>query len=92
MKTNLNFVSGKGKRGGFTLVELLVVIAIISILTAIVTANFTQAKARSRDAKRICAQCTVKSECLEYALKNDERFGIWGGLSERERRRLRKRA
>jgi prepilin-type N-terminal cleavage/methylation domain-containing protein len=38
---------------GFTLVELLVVIAIIGILTAIVTANFTQAKAKARDAKRI---------------------------------------
>ncbi len=38
---------------GFTLIELLVVIAIIAILTAIVTANFTQAKAKSRDAKRI---------------------------------------
>jgi WhiB family redox-sensing transcriptional regulator len=31
----------------------------------------------------------VRSECLEYALGNDERFGIWGGLSERERRRVR---
>ncbi|MFP3589446.1 WhiB family transcriptional regulator, partial [Paraburkholderia sp. SIMBA_055] len=29
-------------------------------------------------------------QCLEYALANDERFGIWGGLSERERRRLKK--
>lgn len=38
---------------GFTLVELLVVIAIIGILTAIVTANFTSAKSKSRDAKRI---------------------------------------
>jgi type II secretion system protein G len=38
---------------GFTLIELLVVIAIIGILTAIVTANFTTAKSRSRDAKRI---------------------------------------
>ena len=36
--------------------------------------------------------CEVRSECLEYALKNDERFGIWGGLSERERRRLKKAA
>jgi WhiB family redox-sensing transcriptional regulator len=31
----------------------------------------------------------VRQECLEYALGNDERFGIWGGLSERERRRVR---
>jgi WhiB family redox-sensing transcriptional regulator len=31
----------------------------------------------------------VRAECLEFALANDERFGIWGGLSERERRRVR---
>ena len=34
----------------------------------------------------------VRVDCLEYALGSDERFGIWGGLSERERRRLKKRA
>lgn len=32
----------------------------------------------------------MRSECLDYALANDERFGIWGGLSERERRKLRR--
>lgn len=42
----------------------------------------------TREAKRICQACAVRDECLEYALANDERFGIWGGLSERERRRL----
>ena len=41
------------KSKGFTLIELLVVIAIIGILTAIVTTNFTSARAKSRDAKRI---------------------------------------
>jgi WhiB family redox-sensing transcriptional regulator len=55
-------------------------------------AFFPEKGGSTRDAKRICAQCTVRAECLEYALKNDERFGIWGGLSERERRRLRRRA
>ena len=35
---------------------------------------------------------SVSKQVLEYALENDERFGIWGGLSERERRKLRKRA
>jgi len=39
-------------------------------------------------AKAICTSCDVRAECLEYALRNDERFGIWGGLSDRERRRL----
>ncbi|WP_231839643.1 MULTISPECIES: WhiB family transcriptional regulator [Blastococcus] len=43
----------------------------------------------TRDAKRVCAGCPVRAECLEYALASDERFGIWGGLSERERRRVR---
>lgn len=46
----------------------------------------------SRYAKRICKGCEVKDECLEYALAHDERFGIWGGLSERERRKLKRRA
>ena len=44
-----------------------------------------------REAKRICVGCDVRVECLNYALDNDERFGIWGGLSERERRRLKRR-
>ena len=39
-----------------------------------------------------CTGCEVRGECLEYALAHDERFGIWGGLSERERRRLKKQA
>ena len=44
----------------------------------------------TREAKRVCSSCEVRAECLEYALENDERFGIWGGLSERERRRMRR--
>ncbi len=55
-------------------------------------AFFPEKGGSTRDAKRVCGVCPVRSECLEYALTNDERFGIWGGLSERERRRLRKRA
>lgn len=45
----------------------------------------------TREAKRVCQRCPVRGECLEYALANDERFGVWGGLSERERRKLKKR-
>jgi WhiB family redox-sensing transcriptional regulator len=44
----------------------------------------------TRAAKRVCAGCPVKAPCLQYALDRDERFGVWGGLSERERRRLRR--
>jgi WhiB family redox-sensing transcriptional regulator len=55
-------------------------------------AFFPEKGGSTRDAKKICSSCEVRSQCLEYALQNDERFGIWGGLSERERRKLRNRA
>ncbi len=55
-------------------------------------AFFPEKGGSTREAKKICAACEVKAQCLDYALTNDERFGIWGGLSERERRKLRKRA
>lgn len=48
----------------------------------------------TREAKRICrggrgiSPCPVRSECLSYALRHDERFGVWGGLSDRERSAL----
>jgi WhiB family redox-sensing transcriptional regulator len=51
-------------------------------------AFFPEKGGSTREAKRICSRCEVKGECLEYALGHNERFGIWGGLSERERRRL----
>jgi WhiB family redox-sensing transcriptional regulator len=45
----------------------------------------------ARDAKLVCqSSCPVRAECLAYALENDERFGIWGGYSERERRKLKR--
>lgn len=45
----------------------------------------------TREAKEVCRGCVVREECLDYALAHVEKFGIWGGLSERERRRLRRR-
>lgn len=42
-------------------------------------------------ARRICASCPVKERCLEYALANRIDHGVWGGTSERERRRILKR-
>lgn len=42
------------------------------------------------EAKRICSECRVREKCLEFALQSGERHGIWGGKSERERRRIRR--
>ena len=42
-------------------------------------------------AKGICFQCSVKEECLNYALETNQEAGVWGGYAEDERRRLRKR-
>lgn len=44
----------------------------------------------TRAALTTCAQCPVTLQCLEYALDNDERFGIWGGVTERKRHEMRK--
>lgn len=43
---------------------------------------------RERRAKALCGLCPVREECLSFALNNDEKFGIWGGTTERERRLL----
>jgi WhiB family redox-sensing transcriptional regulator len=42
---------------------------------------------RETRAKAICAECAVRTECLEFALRVREPHGIWGGLTESERRR-----
>jgi WhiB family transcriptional regulator, redox-sensing transcriptional regulator len=55
-------------------------------------AFFPEKGGSTREAKKVCMSCEVREECLKYALDNDERFGIWGGLTERERRKLNKRA
>lgn len=51
---------------------------------------FPERGASTREAKEVCKGCVVREDCLEYALANGEKFGIWGGLSERERRRIRR--
>ncbi|MFZ4519640.1 MAG: WhiB family transcriptional regulator [Microthrixaceae bacterium] len=51
---------------------------------------FPERGASTKEAKQVCQGCVVREECLEYALANGEKFGIWGGLSERERRRIRR--
>ncbi len=49
---------------------------------------FPEKGGSTKDAKRICHSCPVAAECLDQALANDERFGIWGGVPERRRRKL----
>lgn len=44
----------------------------------------------TRPAKQVCSLCSVRAECLQDALDHDDRFGIRGGLSERQRRRLKR--
>ncbi len=44
------------------------------------------------EAKKVCASCAVRQQCLDYALTVRERYGVWGGTSERERRRLLRRS
>jgi WhiB family redox-sensing transcriptional regulator len=51
---------------------------------------FPERGASTRQAKSICRECSVREECLEFAIVSSEKFGIWGGLSERERRKIRK--
>ena len=51
---------------------------------------FPERGASTKEAKEVCRGCVVREDCLEYALQNGEKFGIWGGMSERERRRIRR--
>ncbi len=46
----------------------------------------------TREAKRVCAACEVRPQCLDYALTIGDRYGVFGGLSERERRRMKQQA
>jgi WhiB family redox-sensing transcriptional regulator len=43
----------------------------------------------AQPAKSVCRECPVRGQCLEFALDSNEKFGVWGGLSERERKALR---
>jgi len=51
---------------------------------------FPERGASTRSAKAICRECEVRADCLEFAIVTGEKFGIWGGMSERERRRVRR--
>ena len=45
-------------------------------------------EAAEAEAKAVCEQCVVREACLEHAITSREKIGVWGGLTERERRRL----
>lgn len=49
---------------------------------------FPQTKSEAQAALAVCAACPVREECLAHALETNERFGIWGGTTEKERREL----
>jgi WhiB family redox-sensing transcriptional regulator len=49
---------------------------------------FPSNREETEQALSICASCPVRPECLDYALEAGERFGIWGGLTEKRRRKL----
>jgi len=51
---------------------------------------FPERGASTKEAKEVCRGCVVRAQCLEFALASGEKFGIWGGCSERERRRIRR--
>lgn len=51
---------------------------------------FPEKGGSTREAKKVCRACEVRADCLEYALEHGEKFGIWGGLSERERRPIKR--
>lgn len=51
---------------------------------------FPEKGGSTREAKAVCSRCEVRPECAGYALHHNERYGIWGGLSEVDRRRLRR--
>lgn len=53
-------------------------------------AVFYPADRRLDPAREYCAVCPVQAECLEYAIVHNEKHGVWGGASERQRRRLRR--
>jgi len=52
---------------------------------------FPERGASTAEAKRVCRGCEVRHDCLDFAMVNGEKFGVWGGKSERERRALRHR-
>lgn len=51
---------------------------------------FPEKGASSREARKVCSSCLVRKECLEFSVNTGQRFGVWGGISERERRKMKR--
>jgi WhiB family redox-sensing transcriptional regulator len=49
---------------------------------------FSGSRADERSALALCSTCTVRADCLDHALEVRERFGVWGGTTEQDRRRI----
>ena len=49
---------------------------------------FPDLRGRGRAGARVLRRCRIREECLAWALKNGERYGVWGGLTEQQRRRV----
>jgi WhiB family redox-sensing transcriptional regulator len=47
---------------------------------------------QTEEAKQVCRRCHVRQQCLEWALETDQDHGVWGGMSEDERRALKRRS
>lgn len=47
---------------------------------------FVRGSSQAQRALRVCERCTVRQQCLQYAVENDVDFGVWGGMTERQRR------
>ena len=51
---------------------------------------FPQNRKEEREAHAICSMCPVAEECLDHALETNERYGVWGGTTERQRKKLKR--
>ena len=49
---------------------------------------YPEAGSSAAEAKSVCAKCPVRNACLNYAVRTGERYGVWGGTTEQQRRRL----
>jgi len=51
---------------------------------------FPEKGASSRPARSVCRSCLVRKDCLDWSVETGQRFGVWGGMSERQRRKIRR--